>query len=782
MKCKLIILALALLSALKMEAQTTISGFITDAENGEALIGAHIYDRNSLSGTLSNEYGYYSLSIQGGDSISLLYSFTGYGDSLIILPGGKDHRIDMPLVPGIEVGEVKVEAQPVRDHMQPENISLPAKDVKYLPSLGGEFDLMKAFQLMPGIQSGNEGNSGLHVRGGSPDQNLILLDGVPLYYVNHLGGFISVFNPDAINSANLIKGAFPAKYGMRLSSILDLRMKEGNRKDFGVNGTIGLVSSKISVEGPIKKDTSSFIISARRFLYDLFSRPLSKYILTDGYSMGYTFYDLNGKANYKISDRDRFYISWYSGDDKSILKYMDPKVKTDKSKGIIKWGNLLASLRWNHVYNKKLFSNFSVNYTRFRFSTLVSYEQLILDDLFNYESEISSSIHDLSAKLEYQYYPADFLSLEFGSSGTYHMFRPSINSFKQVEGGVIIVDSVLNSNNVSAWEQSVYIDTKTKIYGSGILSAGVRANAYFVDGKEYIGIDPRFSFELYAGPHTSLSASYTGMMQSVHRLSTSAVGFPVDLWMPSTARVKPSLSSQWTAGISHVFNRENFSLSLDWYSKRMNNLMVYKEGAVIMGASGNWEDLVEKDGTGKSYGLEILLRKEKGKTRGWISYTYSRTTRQFANLNGGEPFPYKFDRRHDISIALMHKFNDNIDVSATWVYGTGNAITLPSGQYDIDFDPDSRVDIAYIYGSRNGFRMKPYHRLDLAVNFRKEKKWGERVWNISIYNAYNRQNPFFYFIDTEWNRNDSDEWSTTQVMKQQSLFPIIPSVSYSFTF
>ncbi len=759
-----------------------VSGLITDNQTGEFLIGAHIYDKTGLTGILSNEYGFYSLRIKGNDSVKIVYSFTGYRDTVICILPGRDYRIDIGLEPGLNIGEVTVTGRISRERESPEVAELPVKDVKHLPSLGGEFDLMKAFQLMPGVQTGNEGNSGLYVRGGSPDQNLVLLDDVPLYYVNHMGGFISTFNPDAINNTELIKGAFPAKYGTRLSSILDVRMKEGNQKQFAGSGTIGMLSSKLSVEGPIKKDTSSFIISARRFLYDLLYRPLSKYLITEGYSAGYSFYDLNGKVNYRVSDKDRLYLSWYSGDDKSLVKYKEPGVAGDKSKGVIAWGNLLGSVRWNHIYNNKLFSNISINYTRFRYVTKVMYEQLIDDNKFGYESNSSSSVHDISAKADYRYFPADYLSVEFGGSGTWHIFRPSVNNFRQVEGGKVLADSVLNSNNISAWEQSLYLDTKTKLYGYGILSAGVRANGYFVDGKSYLGVDPRLGLQIFAGSSTIINGSFTMMMQPVHCLTMSSSDIPVDLWMPSTSVISPSASRQWTAGISQIIGGGKYKLSVDWYKKRMNNLIAYKEGAFITGSSGDWQDLVEKDGTGNSYGVEILLKKEEGNTRGWIAYTCSKTTRQFPGLNEGKPFPYKYDRRHDISIVLMHRFNDNIDASATWVYGTGNAYTMPLGKYDIGFIDESEGEVAYIYGERNGARMKPYHRLDLAVNFRKEKKWGERVWNISIYNAYNRQNPYFYYVDTEWSYKGSDNWSSKQVMKQQSLFPVIPSVSYSFKF
>lgn len=782
MKSILIILLSLFLIEISVGQRVTFSGYVSDSETGEHLIGAHIYEKTTGKGTISNEYGFYSLTISSMDSVLLICTYLGYRELQLFVSSNESKKpVNLKLQPGVELGEVTVTSPFQQERITPNTIILPVKLVTFLPSFGGEFDLMKALQLMPGVQSGNEGNSGLYVRGGGPDQNLVLLDDVPLYYVNHLAGFISTFNTDAINSIKLIKGGFPARYGGRLSSILDIRMKDGNMKEFMGSGSIGLLSTKLTLEGPIKKDTSSYIISGRRFMYDLITRPLTK--LTDGNSVGYSFYDLNIKINHKFSDKDRIYLSLYSGNDGTIAIYKEPGSYTEKSKSNIRWGNSLGAFRWNHVYNQKLFSNLTLTYTRFRFITKLEQVQKIDDVIYDYTGKFYSSISDIGAKIDYSYFPLPDLSVNFGAGTVYHNFSPWKNSYSQVSGNTTLVDTTTGNKELYTWEYYLYLEGKLKFLNYFTATTGFHASQYNSQGKTYRRVDPRVSLIFNSGRNTSISASYSEMQQYVHLLSYSNVGIPIDLWMPSTNNVPPSLARQASVGYTRTLKNGKYDLSAEIYNKWMDNLIEYKPGISIIESTEDWQDLIEKGGKGRSYGFELMIRKNLGNTTGWIGYTLSKTTHQFDNLNNGNPYPYKFDRRHDISLVLMHKLSDNIDFSATWVYGTGNAFTLALGKYNTVIDDPQHLETeppiqyfpAFIYGEKNNYRMRSYHRLDIGVNFRKDTRWGEGTWNISVYNLYNRKNPYYYFTDISWNTGKT-------VLKQQSLFPIMPSVSYSFKF
>ncbi len=761
--------------------KVTVSGNIYDYETGEVLIGANIYDKETGKGMASNEYGYFSLTFDHPGKVAFACSYLGYNDTIISVSLTESIILNIFLKPGVDIGEVKISSQANKPQSTHGSIDLPVKQVRMLPSFGGEFDLMKTLQLMPGIQSGNEGNSGLYVRGGGPDQNLVLLDDVPLYYVNHLAGFISTFNSDAINNVKLIKGGFPPGYGGRLSSILDIRMKDGNMKQFKGSGSIGLVSSKIALEGPIKKDTSSFIISARRFMYDLITMPLTK--LSEDNMIGYTFYDLNMKLNHKFSEKDRIFLSWYSGDDSSVAIYNNTRSDNDKSIAKVRWGNMMSAFRWNHVYNRNLFSNLSLTYTRFRFNTTAKDRQEVLNGVTNYKGVFRSSIGDLGAKFDFSFYPAHYQTINFGAGSVYHNFHPWSNSYNITEGNTVTLDTVTGNRNLYAWEHYAYLQDKINIGNFINFELGGRGTWYVSDEMSYKHLEPRLSLNILPGDKTQVSASYSEMQQYVHLLSYSNVGIPIDLWMPATKDVPPLLSKQISLGLTRSFKENQFDLSLEYYNKWMNNLIAYKTGVSIIESTEDWQGLIEKGGKGRSWGVEVMIRKNLGATTGWIGYTWSKTTRQFDNLNQGKPFPYKFDRRHDISFVMSHKINDNIDISATWVYGTGNAFTIPVGKYNSIMDlpqywgSGSSVYVypGYIYDGKNNFRMRSYHRLDVGINFKKETRRGEGIWNISVFNLYNRKNPYYYYIDYDWT-------SKTTTLKQKSLFPIMPSVSYSFYF
>ncbi len=774
-----ILLSVLVLYGFALNAQQVlISGFIIDGSNGEKLIGANIYDQVSKTGGVSNNYGFFSIGVTAGDSVELIFSYIGYKSKVQKLSAKTNQAINVELASGNLLDEVVISAEndtPIDKRNEMGVLTIPVKQIENMPAIGGESDILKALQLMPGVQSGNEGNSGIYVRGGSPDQNLILLDDVPLYYVNHLGGFVSTFNTDAISNIKLIKGGFPARYGSRLSSVIDIRMKDGNQKEFHGSAMIGMVASKISVEGPIKRDTTSYIISFRRFMYDLITKPVSK-IVFDGVGIGYSFYDFNAKINHRLSDKDRLFISCYAGDDKISFRVKDKNTnETSVMENSTHWGNTLAALRWNHIYGHKLFSNTTVTYTRYRYKTELSNNTKAEDYTKTLYNSYISGIYDLNAKIDFEYFINSSYKIKFGGNGIYHTFKPGVTEYRIGENNTYSTDTVFGNYNLKAKEGAIYLENEFSLWKKINFNIGGRITSYYVNDTNFYFPEPRILTNIIITNRFSVKASYALMQQNVHLLSSSGVGMATDLWLPATKIVPPEKSQQYSLGVAQTLKNNTIEFSVEAYYKKMTNLISYKEGAIFTGLLSDWQYNVENHGVGKSYGIEFLFQKKAGRTTGWIGYTLSRTTRQFANLNNGEPFTYKYDRTHDISIVWIYNLNENVNISATWVFGTGNAFTLATGTYNII--TDDGYEEVHIYDGINTFRMKPYHRLDFGINFHKQKKWGERTWNVSIYNVYNRQNPYYYFY-----KNVDVYGYTQRKLYQQSLFPIIPSVSYSFKF
>lgn len=774
MKWTLLCCALLCSTLLLAQQKFTISGYVEDAETGEKLIGANVVDVRLMKGTTANEYGFFSLTLPA-DSVQLAVSFVGYDTYRTALWLNKDMQLNVPLREGNVLKEVEVKAtqagEAIQERTQMSSVSIPIKQIQSLPAFMGEVDVIKVLQLMPGVQSGTEGSSGLFVRGGSPDQNLILLDGVPVYNVSHLFGFFSVFDANAINSVELIKGGYPARYGGRLSSVLDIRMKEGNMKTFSGNASIGIISSKLSLEAPIVKDKCSFIVSGRRTYIDLLARPLIM-AQTNGNSYGgYYFHDFSAKLNYKFSEKDRLYISGYTGDDNF---YFRDKTAGDLVKGNIGWGNMTAVTRWNHVFNPKLFSNTTITYTRYKLRNEFSF-----DDKEDNESDIgsfySSSINDFAAKMDLDYVPSPNHYIKAGVAATQHYFKPAVQQFK-AGGGAI--DTTLSGGNTRAIELDAYVEDDYKISNRLKANIGLHWSGFAVDKTFYNSLQPRLATRFLLNDKISLKASYAYMMQYLHLLTTSsALSLPTDIWVPVTAKVEPQVSHQVAIGAAYNLAKQ-YELSIEAYYKDMRNLLEYKEGASYFSNSGGtWEDLVEV-GKGNAYGAEFLIQRKEGKLTGWIGYTLAWSNRQFENLNFGKTYPYKFDARHDFVIAAVYRPKPRIELAATWIYRTGNALSMPLNLYADDVTPvpynNYDGDEIQYYDGRNGFRMNPYHRLDIGISFIKPKKKGESRWNIDIYNAYNRKNPFFMY------RGEAEINGTTQpAIKQVSLFPILPSISYN---
>ncbi len=782
-KVFIIILLTAILVNQAFGQKYTISGYVKEAKSQELLLGASIYVPSLQTGTTANDYGFYSLSLPKG-TYDITFSFVGYKSEIIKVDLNSDITQNVNLVSGQEIEEVVVSAnQSARESntVRTSVINLPMQQINQIPMFLGEKDVLKVIQLMPGVQKGTEGQSGIYVRGGGPDQNLLILDDAPVYNAQHLFGFFSVFNGDALRSVELIKGGFPAKYGGRLSSVINMNMKDGNKEHYTGEVGIGLISSRAVVEGPIVKDKASFLLSGRRTYIDALLMPIIK-SQGDGEIFGYYFYDLNAKLNYHINDKNKLYLSGYFGRDNFFMK-------DDYAKGGLAWGNQTATLRWNHQFNNKLFANTALIFSRYRFKT--SYDEKYQDEWF--KLSYKSGIDDWGAKIDFNYYPNPKHTIQFGLASTYHIFMPRAVVFQSNNPDSQNTDNV---QQISSVENGIYIEDYYKPFNRLQIMAGLRYSLYAISGKYYNMLEPRFSSSFKLSETSAVKASYALTSQYIHLLSNTGIGLPTDLWVPSTKKVQPQTAWQIAGGYAKDFIDKNISITLEGYYKEMKDIVGFKEGANFMmdeevdGPSSfehvDWESMITR-GNAKSYGAELLIQRKHGKLSGWIGYTLSWTKHKFPELNFGKEFWSKYDRRHDISVVATYSISDRIKIGATWVYATGNAFTLGTSKFNsVLNDPFGNNDylgghnLSEYHNGRNTFRMHPYHRLDLGVKFSKQKKKGVRTWSISIYNAYNRQNPFFYYIDNEY--NDDGSVSDKTVVKQQSLFPILPSITYSFKF
>lgn len=780
---KLICLFLFLTAARDCFSQYRLSGYIEDAETHERLYGATISIKGSSLGINSNFYGYYSLKVPDGP-VEVLYSFVGYQTKSLSLNLSSDTSFVVRIAPSIELNEVVVEGSRTSDKIvQTGTINIPSKQLMLLPAVGGEIDVLRAIQLLPGVQSGREGTTGMYVRGGGPDQNLVLLDGVPLYNISHLGGLFSLFNPDVIADVELIKGGFPARYGGRLSSVLNVKVKDGNKVERKTELSVGTVSSRFLTEAPLAQGKGSYLVGVRRTYIDIFTIPLTRIITGGEGAFGYHFYDLNAKIGYDISSKDKVSFSWYSGDDKGIARFS--QADDAKGKSVFSWGNMLGTAKWNHLINDKLFTNLMLNYTRYRFRLHYDYRNKSTGNEQYYLYQ--SGIDDLGARYELDYYLSPKHNILAGIQLTGHHFTPGVNAFRSSESDLVKADTTFGSFNLNALEGSVYLEDHWTISRNLEFNLGANLNLYLVEGEVYVKPQPRATMRFGTGPNSSVKFSYALMQQNLHLLSTSGAGLPTDLWVPATKQIRPQNSVLYTAAFNRFLPRWGVEASVEAYYKEMSDLITYESGVNWLGGASDWQNKVETNGTGESKGLEFLLHKKSGKVNGWIGYTLSKTDRTFENINEGKTFPYRYDRRHDVGILLTWKINDKVDVSGTWVYGTGNAITLGTGRYmGMGSTPVALIDTPeaeYFYNinqvehyeSTNGFRMRSYHRADLGVRFTKAKEKGQRIWNAGIYNAYSRANPFYYYFAQDYPER-------TWKLKQISLFPIIPSVTYTYKF
>ena len=787
----LVLILLWTLMSVAQKAEYTISGYISDESSSEKLISANVFNGETYVGTTTNNFGFYSLTLPAG-KVLLQVSYIGYEDyeEEITLNGNITKNISLSVSNKLDEVEIVASAQKnIAEESNMSTIEVPIKQIKKVPALLGEVDIIKALQLLPGVQSGSEGQTGLYVRGGSPDQNLILLDGVPVYNVNHLFGFFSVFNADAIKDVKLIKGGFPARYGGRLSSVLEINMKEGNMKEFHGAGSIGLVASKLTLEGPIKTDKTSFIVSGRRTYIDLLARPfIRRSFRAEGGEgdLGYFFYDLNAKINHIFSDRDRLFFSVYGGRDRFFLNFREQDEDfRDFGESNLGWGNVTSALRWNHLWTPKLFSNTSLTYTRYVLDVgfLAGSEDVQRSEIEEFGLNYNSGVADISAKIDFDYYLSPQHFIKTGLALIHHSFVPGefdvLLRIPNSEG----IDTTIGQQDIFSQEVNLYVEDDAALTEKLKVNAGLHFSAFFVDDQVYTSLQPRISARYLLSENQSIKASFATMTQFINLLSNEGIGLPTDIWVPSTENILPQQSWQAAAGYAFKLTKD-LDMTVEGFYKQSSNLVSFAEGEGFFDDSFRDFDQRVIQGDGEAYGLELFIQKKTGKFTGWIGYTWSKAFRQFDELNGGERFPFTFDRRHDISLVGQYDISDRVNISATWVYGTGNAVTLPSNTFRTFVRDGNNFDNIEVnnFADRNGFRMAAFHRLDVGINFSKQKRMHKRVWSFGAYNTYNRRNPFFIDIDRVVIIDDQGNRSTERQLRQRSLFPIIPYFNYIFTF
>lgn len=751
----------------------TISGTIKDDANGEKLIGVvvQIAEQKSI-GTTSNEYGFYSLSLKEGD-YTLVYTYLGYKTVIqkVVLKGA-NQTINIALEEkNNDLNEVVINSIAKNDNIKSTTMGverLNMAQIKDIPVLFGERDILKTLQLLPGVKSSGDGNSGFYVRGGAADQNLILLDEATVYNASHLLGFFSTFNSDALKDVTLYKGNMPAQYGGRLASVMDVRMNDGNDKGYEVSGGIGLIASRLMIQGPIKKNKGSFLISGRRTYADMFLK-LSKD--EDQKNTQLYFYDFNLKANYTLGEKDRLYLSGYFGKD---------VIKAGKIFGI-DWGNATGTLRWNHIFNTRLFSNTSLIYSNYNYNIGLTIAE---NDI-----KIISRIRDWNLKQEFQYFPNPKNTVKFGFNSIYHDIVPG-----EVRASITSGVNNLALSKRYGWENAVFINNDWKAAPRFSMSYGLRISAFSVLGegkyynfdadgkatdtmsygkgefvKTYANLEPRLSGTYIINEANSVKASYARNTQSMHLLSNTTSTSPTDRWIPNSNIIKPEIADQVSLGYYRNFKDNAYEFTFETYYKAMQNQVDYKDGAEI-----NINELVEGDlrfGIGRAYGAEFSVKKKEGKFTGWISYTLSRTEKKIEGINSGNWYAARQDQTHNLAVVGIYHANKKWTLSATFVYNTGNAVTFPSGKYIVNNQP------VFLYTERNGYRMPAYHRLDLGATCKlRDRKHYTSELAFSLYNAYGRENA--YIINF---RQDPDNANKTQAV-QYSLFRFVPSITWNFNF
>ena len=793
MRFTILLLIVLLPFTLLAQQRRIVSGYITDAQTGEQLYAATIVEQNSRVGTTSNRFGFFSLSLSEG-LVKLKISFVGYTsqdwtitlktDTLLKIALKSENKLDEVVVKGTSAS--------LASSNRLGQVKLSAKALAKLPSLMGEKDVMKSITILPGVQQGSEGSSGIFVRGGSPDQNLILLDDVPLYNVSHLFGFVSVFTPEAINSIDFYKGGFPARYGGRLSSVVDLRMKDGNKYKHETSINFGLISSQFTTEGPIKKGESSYFLSARRTLLDLIVRgaaAIGQKGADEKMIPAYGFHDINGKVNLKLNERNHLYWSFYSGKDKLAIDYSNhmksmQKEETQSTSGSMHWGNVMTALKLNSQLNSKLFLNTTLSGSIFNYGDLFkgSTETIVSSDVSksNFRLEYQSQIRTIGIKTDFDVYGNSNLPFQIGLFASANNYLPGKQQVARNEE-----TDEYSSSEISSMDYGIYLDKKFKLGNLFSLTTGLRNAFYSIrNEKTYFTFEPRLSLTFAAHESTNYMASYAVMTQPIHLLSNGNIGLPTDIWVPSTKIIQPETSDIFSIGVKEAI-RPELKLSVEAYYKRLNHIISFNEGEGILDVDQNWEQKVTS-GKGRAWGMETELRYSTSKLESWIGYTLAWNERKFEGMNKGRWFPYQYDRRHKLDLGIIMQLGNDWSGSATWTYQSGAPATFSGLDYSgspdnlndetIDFFTGRTINANRIqyYPSINGVRLPAYHRLDIGFTKEWESYGKKKALSLSVYNVYSRQNPYFVSAKTK------PDGSTG--LKQFSLFPIIPSISYRISF
>ncbi|MDR1181526.1 MAG: TonB-dependent receptor [Bacteroidales bacterium] len=761
----------------------TISGYVKDASNGEALTGATVYTKENMKGTVANAYGFYSLTVARGE-YTLEVTFVGYEKYTVPINLSENIRRNIELSPiQYQMEEVVVSASRGDANVSSTEMGtteLRIEAIKKTPSFFGEADLMKTVQLLPGVQSSGEGSSGYYVRGGGIDQNLILLDDAVIYNAGHLFGFFSIFNADAVRSAEMIKAGMPANYGGRLASVLNVSMKEGNMKKYEAEGGIGIIFARLNVQGPIVKNKASFLLTGRRTYVDKLIQP---FLRKDSPAKGLKlyFYDLNGKVNWRINDKHHLFLSGYHGSDAYGFKSSEGSMYANFA-----WQNSSASFRWNYNISSKLFLNTSFMFSDYQFNTEIEMDV--------YKLKIFSGIRDYSAKTELTYLPIAGNIFHVGGMYTFHRITPNTYAAEATSMLEIPQSPVFNTH-----EAAIYANDEIDLGEAIRLTLGVRGSYFQHTGaftsytpdevgrigdsviygkgekvKDFWGIEPRASVRFSIDKTFSIKASYMHNYQYLHQVTMSSISLPTDMWMASTTNIKPQIGNQYSVGVYKNILKDMYEFSIELYYKDMKNQTEYKAGYSPITEATKYLEQQYTQGDGYSYGAEFFVNKTYGKFTGWIGYTLSWTRRIFPELNNGKEYPAHHDRRHDISVMLSYEILPQLTTSIVWVYATGNTMTIPLGFYFMGYDMVTE------YSEKNAFRVPPYHRMDISVNWviKKTERF-ENSLNFSVYNVYNRRNPFFISIGSQL---DQTKGEITNTAYQMSLFPIIPSITWNFKF
>jgi hypothetical protein len=763
----------------------TVSGFAEDAVSGEKLIGVTITAPQHQAGTVTNNYGFYSITVPG-DSLYIHLSYTGYQlvDTVVRLNG--DAHINFRLQTSCrQLEEITVcapHATPIQQTSQMSCINLPVSKVRSMPRLLGEPDLLKTLQMLPGVKQGTEATSALLVRGGTPDQNLVLLDGAPLYNPMHFLGLFSTFNTSVLKDVTLYKGAFPARYGGRLSSVVDISTKDGDMHKLHGDFSVGLLSTQLTLEGPLQKGKTSFVVSGRRSYPDLPLGPAVKDLYAlEKFSL--FFYDLNAKLHHKFSDKDKLYGSLYIGKDK--FRFLERKTYAsipprdyEITEMDIRCGNITGTLRWNHLFSPKLFANTMLIGSNYTFNTNVfSFEDYYR--MYTNTVKLNSGIRDYGLKTDFDYRPSPMHAVKMGAAYMFRTFTPGVVHRRLTDGNMVTIDSMNNNRHINASETDLYVEDDWEITRRLKLNGGLHWSTFIVQGRFYNSLQPRASLRFLLPDDWALKASYSRMTQYIHLLANNSVSLPTDLWVPATKIVAPQQADQYVLGVARNLFHNKYEFSAEVYYKKMRHVIEYRDGSDYLTSSkgDNWQEQVTA-GTGEAYGMELLLQKKAGRLTGWLAYTWATSDRTLSDVNYGRPFPYKYDRRHDVHLVTVYKPWKNIELSGSWMYQSAMPFTVPVARYERAVVPGSipGQTVEYV-SSRNNVRLTAYHRLDVGISFIKLKKNGNvRTWNISVLNAYNKQNLFFYKV-SKYSANNANATLTGT-----AILPIMPGFSYSLKF